>query len=59
MIADSQAERIAVMPASVMAVMLLAGIPHRGPVSYKDWMTREQLHAECEKRGFRLVVEDA
>ena len=58
-IADSQAERIAVMPASVMAVMLLAGIPHRGPVSYKDWMTREQLHAECEKRGFRLVVEDA
>jgi hypothetical protein len=58
-IAHSHAERIAVMPASVMAAMLLAGIPHRGLVSYKDWISREQLRAECEKRDFRFVVEDA
>lgn len=58
-IADSHAGRIAVMPASVMAAILLAGAPHRGLVSYKDWMSREQLRAECEKRGFRFLVEDA
>ena len=58
-IADSHAERIAVMPASVMAAMLVAGIPHRGLISYEGWMGREQLRAECENRGFRLVVEEA
>jgi len=58
-VADSRAERIAVLPASVMAARLLADVPYRGLVSYRDWLSGEQLRAECEKRGFRLVVEDA
>jgi len=58
-VADSRAERIAVLPASVMAARLLADVPYRGLVSYRDWLSEEQLRAECEKRGFRLVVEDA
>ncbi len=42
-----------------MAARPLADVPYRGLVSYRDWLSEEQLRAECEKRGFRLVVEDA
>jgi hypothetical protein len=47
------------MPASVMAGLLLSGSAHSGLVSYRDWLSREQLKAECEKRGFELIVEGA
>src|ERR1041385_5049668 len=55
--ADSGGQRIAVMPACVMTALLLSGSIHRGLVSPADWLTREQLVAECEKRGFRLIAE--
>jgi hypothetical protein len=57
-VADSQGERIAVMPASVMTRRLLSGSPLRGVISYTDWLKEEQLRVECERRGWRLVVEE-
>jgi len=57
-VAKSRGERIAVMPASVMAAALVAGSEHHGLVSHYDWLTPEQLQSECERRDFRLVVED-
>jgi hypothetical protein len=57
-IADSRGQTIAVMPASVMAASLLSGSVHRGFVSQADWLTREQLTEECNKRGFHLIVEE-
>jgi saccharopine dehydrogenase-like NADP-dependent oxidoreductase len=57
-VADTLAERIAVMPASVMTDMLLSGSRHRGLVSYADWLTEGQLRHECGKRGFKLHVEE-
>jgi len=56
--AESRAERIAVMPASVMAVELLSGVPHRGLVSYVNWLTEDRLRQECEKRNFRFILEE-
>jgi hypothetical protein len=58
-VARANGERIAAMPASVMAGLLLSGSAHSGLVSYRDWLSREQLKAECEKRGFELIVEGA
>jgi len=57
-VADSRGERIAVMPASVMVSLLLSDRAGPGVVSYRDWLTEEQLRCECEKRGFRLIVRD-
>jgi saccharopine dehydrogenase-like NADP-dependent oxidoreductase len=57
-VATSGGPRIAVMPASVMTVSLLSGSERRGLVSPADWLTREQLHEECQRRGFQLIVED-
>ncbi|HYR86443.1 MAG TPA: hypothetical protein VE422_20315 [Terriglobia bacterium] len=56
-VADSGGQRIAVMPACIMTALLLSGSKHRGLVSPADWITQEELRVECEKRGFRLVVE--
>ena len=49
---------IAVMPASVMTASLLSGSVHRGFVSPADWLTVEELSEECNKRGFRFIVEE-
>jgi len=57
-IADSAGERIAVMPASIMASALLSGAPLHGLVPPTHWLTHKELRGECEKRGFRLVVEE-
>jgi hypothetical protein len=57
-VAESHAERIAVMPASVMTRMLLSRSGKSGVISYTNWLSEEQLQLECDKRGFRLVVED-
>ena len=57
-VADVTAERMAVMPASVMTTFLLSGAPYRGLLSPADWITRDQLQSECTKRGFRLIVEE-
>jgi len=56
-VADSCGQRIAVMPASVMAGALLSGVHQSGLIPYTGWLTEEQLRRECEKRGLRLVVE--
>jgi hypothetical protein len=56
-IAPSSGQAIAVMPACVMTASLLSGSAARGPVSPADWLTREELTEECNKRGFRLIVE--
>jgi hypothetical protein len=56
--AEAKGERMAVMPASVMTTLLIAGTRHfRGLVSPLHWLTREQLNAECLKRGFRVIEE--
>src|SRR5262245_56289625 len=57
-VADSKGERIAVMPASVMVSLLLSDRIGPGVVSYRDWLTEEQLRRECERRGFRLIVRE-
>ena len=58
-IADSRAERIAVMPASVMTARLLSGgAQQSGLISYTDWLTEQDLRRECERRDFRLIVEE-
>jgi hypothetical protein len=56
-VADSRAERIAVMPAAVMTAELLSGVQHDGVISYTEWLSKEQLQRECAKRSFRLVLE--
>jgi hypothetical protein len=56
-VADSHGERIAVMPACVMAAALLSGVQYSGLISYAGWLSEGQLRRECDKRGFRLVVE--
>jgi hypothetical protein len=57
-VAQSRGERIAVLPASVMTSLLMAGGDIRGFVSHADWLSHKQLQAECEKRGFRLFLEE-
>ena len=57
-VADSAGERIAVMPASIMVDSLLSGGNFHGLVKHSNWITHEQMSAECERRGFRLVVEE-
>jgi saccharopine dehydrogenase-like NADP-dependent oxidoreductase len=57
-VADSGGQRIAVMPASVMTLSLLSGSKERGLVSPAHWLTSERLYEECEKRGFRLIMEE-
>jgi hypothetical protein len=56
--ADFKAERMAVMPPSIMTSLLLSGAQLRGLVSPANWLTREHLTTECMKRGFRLIVEE-
>ena len=58
-VADSHGERIAVMPACVMAAALSSGVQYAGLISYSGWLSEAQLRRECDKRGFRLVVEAA
>jgi hypothetical protein len=57
-VADSAAERMAVMPASIMVASLLAGREQRGLLSPADWITEQQLAHECDRRGFRFIAEE-
>jgi hypothetical protein len=57
-VAETRAERMAAMPASIMVQRLLSGRAYRGLVSPIDWMTAGELREECERRGFRLIVEE-
>jgi hypothetical protein len=57
-VAESRSERIAVMPAGVMTNLLVSGSDRRGLISYSDWLNEEEFRTECDRRGFRLVVED-
>lgn len=56
-LADTDGQRIPVLPASVMCAQLLSGQrEHRGVVPLDKWIDRPQLDRECRRRGFRLVV---
>jgi len=57
-IGESRGERLAVMPAAVMTSTLLSESTARGMISFKDWITEDQLRNECTRRGFRLLVEN-
>src|SRR5262245_53933491 len=57
-VARSHGQRIAVMPASIMAGMMLSGSTHGGLVSPADWISRNQLRKECEVRDFQLIEEE-
>lgn len=57
-IAEQNAPRIAVMPASVMTAAILSGEDIRGWVSPANWITPGRLRDECRKRGFQLIVEE-
>jgi hypothetical protein len=57
-VAPTQGPRIAAMPAAVMTNLLLSGARFSGLVSHADWISWEELQAQCEKRGFQLVVEE-
>jgi hypothetical protein len=58
-VAETGGQRLAVMPASIMTSMLLAGgSTLRGLVSPTDWINSDALQIECGKRGFRLVMEE-
>jgi hypothetical protein len=57
-VAASEGPRIAAMPAAVMTNLLLSGSRFSGLVSHADWLTRDRLAAECERRGFQLIVQD-
>ncbi len=57
-VADSHGERIAAMPASVMARLILSGGQYSGMISHTDWLSERQLREECDRRGLRLVVEE-
>jgi hypothetical protein len=57
-IGESRGERLAVMPAAVMTSRLLSENAGRGVISFKDWITEDQLRNECTRRGFRLHVEN-
>lgn len=56
-VAHHEGPRIAVTPASIMAARLLSGEKHGGLVSYRSWLTADELKDECRLRGFELVEE--
>ena len=58
-VAERGGPRIPVMPAAVMAAMLASGeADFHGTPPLDRWITRERLGSECERRGFRLLVEE-
>jgi hypothetical protein len=58
-VATSAGQRIAVMPAAVMAGRLLSGaIVEEGLVPVDRWLTRAALASECRKRGLDLTMQD-
>lgn len=58
-VAEKTGQRIPVMPAAVMVGMLLSHpASFCGHVPLDGWIRRDQLEAECRRRGFRLVVEE-
>jgi len=58
-VADRAGHRIPVMPAAIMTKLLLAAPGnYHGLVPVHDWLTRKLLELECERRGYRLVIQD-
>ena len=59
LVADSQGQRIPVMPASVMCQRLLHSIGKElsGLIPFDSWIDRNELEDECARRGYRLLVE--
>lgn len=58
-VADRMGQRIPVMPAAIMACMLLNNeVNFSGIVPVDSWLTRDRLEQECLKRGYRLICEE-
>lgn len=58
-VADRQGERIAILPAAVMAQRLLSGaLAPGGLVPWDGWLTRAELETACARRGMRLVMSE-
>ena len=61
-VADHQGHYIPVMPAVIMTSLLLSeqkNNTYHGLVSLDRWLGKEELEAECKRRKFRLVIENA
>ncbi|MBI3549419.1 MAG: saccharopine dehydrogenase NADP-binding domain-containing protein [Elusimicrobia bacterium] len=59
-VADREGERIAVLPAAIMAPRLAERkLETGGLLPLDSWATRQDLERECSARGFRLSVEES
>jgi hypothetical protein len=59
-VATGSGQRIAVMPAAVMAGRLLSGATmEEGLVPVDRWLTRAELASECSKRSLDLTMQDS
>ena len=58
-VAASDGERIAAMPAAVEAARASAGKAEPGPGRVDRWLSWDELDAECRKRGWLLGREEA
>jgi hypothetical protein len=57
-VADHDGQRIPIMPAVIMAQALLSNdSDYQGLVPLDGWLSQDQLQAQCDRRGYRLVVE--
>jgi hypothetical protein len=55
--ADHKGHCIPVMPAAIMTAMLLSA-PQHGLIPVERWLTREALERECDRRGFRVTLDE-
>ncbi|HEY9773433.1 MAG TPA: saccharopine dehydrogenase NADP-binding domain-containing protein [Planktothrix sp.] len=56
-VADHGGHHIPVMPAVMLCAQLSGGKEINGVLPWRSWIGPEQLRSECERRGYRLVVE--
>ena len=58
-VAEHCGERIPIMPAVIMVRKLISEASgFHGLVPVDTWITRDELHAECARRGYRLTVQE-
>jgi hypothetical protein len=57
-VAPHHGHYIPVMPAAVMCIKLISEEHYAGGMlGLRNWLSRDQLEAECSRRNYRLVVE--
>ncbi len=58
-ITDKEGQCIPVIPATIMVASLLKNeLNHKGLVPVDDWIEKEDLQRECQKRNYRLIIEE-